>query len=72
MRTKVTQARARLKVFQRFMTWGATIHLVTIRFILRYTACDTLHDTIFAIYMSDILFIQELSIGENLGDRIYG
>ena len=25
---------------------GVTIHLVTIRFVLRYTACDTLHDTI--------------------------
>ena len=30
-----------------------TIHLVTIRFVLRYTACDTLHDTILAIHMSD-------------------
>ena len=43
---------------------GVTIHLVTIRFVLWYTACDTLHDTIFAIHISDILFIQELSIGE--------
>ena len=34
---------------------GVTIHLVTIRFVLRYTACDTLHDTIFAIHISDIL-----------------
>ena len=50
---------------------GVTIHLVTIRFVLWYTACDTLHDTIFAIHISDILFIQELSIGEDLGDRIY-
>ena len=31
-----------------------TIHLVTIRFVSRYTACDTLHDTIFAIHISDI------------------
>ena len=53
-------------------TRGVTIHLVTIRFVLRYTACDILHDTIFAIHISDILFIQELSICEDLGDRIYG
>ena len=53
-------------------TRGVTIHLVTIRFVLRYTACDTLHDMIFAIHISDILFIQELSIGEDLGDKIYG
>ena len=39
---------------------GVTIHLVTIRFVLWYTACDTLNDTIFAIHISDILFIQEL------------
>ena len=26
---------------------GVTIHLVTIRFVLRYTACDTFHDTYF-------------------------
>ena len=51
---------------------GVTTHLVMIPFILRYTACATLHDTIFAIHISDILFIQELSIGEDLGDRIYG
>ena len=51
---------------------GVTIHLVTIRFVLRYTACDILHDTIFAMHISDILFIQELSICEDLGDRIYG
>ena len=43
-----------------------------IQFELRYTACDTLRDTIFAIHISDILFIHELSIGEDLGDRIYG
>ena len=43
-----------------------------IRFVLRYTASDTLHDTIFAIHISDILFILELSIAEDLGDRIYG
>ena len=48
-----------------------TIHLVTIRFVLRYTACDTLHDTIFAIHVSDISFIQELSIGVDLRDSIY-
>ena len=53
-------------------TRGVTIHLVTIRFVLRYTACDTLHDTMFAIHISDILYIQKLSIGEDLGDRIYG
>ena len=51
---------------------GVTIHLVTIRFVLQYTASDTLHDTIFAIHISDILFILELSIAEDLGDRIYG
>ena len=40
--------------------------------VLLYTARHTLHDTIFAIHISDILFIQELLIGEDLGDRIYG
>ena len=50
---------------------GVTIHLVMIRFVLRYNACDTLHDTIFTIHILDILFIQELSIGEDLGDKIY-
>ena len=40
--------------------------------LLRYTACDTLRDTIYAIHISDILFIQELSIGEDLGDMIFG
>ena len=44
---------------------GVTIHLVTIRFVLRYTACDILNDTIFTIHISDILYIQELSIGED-------
>ena len=48
------------------------IHLVMIQFVLWYTSCDTLHDTIFAIHISDILFIQEFSIGEDLGDTIYG
>ena len=45
---------------------GVTIHLVMIRFVLRYTACNTFHDTIFAIHISDILFIQELSIDKDL------
>ena len=53
-------------------TRGVTIHLVMIWFVLQYTACDTFHDTIFAIYISDILFIQELSIDKDLWDRIYG
>ena len=44
---------------------GVTMHLVTIRFVLRYTACDILNGTIFTIHISDILFIQELSIGED-------
>ena len=52
-------------------TRGVTIHLVTIRFVLQYTVSDTLHDTIFAIHISDIIFIQELSIDEDLGDKIY-
>ena len=47
------------------------IYLVTIRFPLQYTVCDALHNTIFAIHISDILFILELSIGEDLEDRIY-
>ena len=33
---------------------GVTLHLVTIRFILRYTASDILNDTKFAIHISDI------------------
>ena len=41
-------------------------------FVLRYTACDTLHDMIFAIHISDILILQELSIGEDSGEMIYG
>ena len=41
-----------------------TIHSVTIRFILWHTACNALHDTILVIHISDILFIQEISIGE--------
>ena len=53
-------------------TRGVTIHLVMMLFILRYTAYDTLQDIIFVIHISDILFIQELSICEDLGDRIYG
>ena len=61
-------------VRQQVIIWtrGVTIHLVMIRFVLRYTACNILSDTIFAIHISDILFILELSIGEDLGDRIYG
>ena len=50
---------------------GVTIHLVMIWFALRYTACNTLHDTIFAIHISDILFIQKL-FGEDWRDRIHG
>ena len=48
------------------------IHLVMIRSVLRYTACDAFHDTIFAIHISDILFIQEFSTDEDLRDMIYG
>ena len=35
-------------------------------------ACNTVHDTIFAIQTFDALFIQELSIGEDLGEWIDG
>ena len=52
-------------------TKGVTIHLVTIRYVLQYTACDTLHDMITSIQISDILRIQELSIDKILEDRIY-
>ena len=38
---------------------GVTIHLVMIRLVLRYTACDTFHDTIFVIHISDVLLIQD-------------
>ena len=48
------------------------LHLVTNRIVLQYTACDTLHDTMFSIHIADILLIQELTIGEDLGDRTYG
>ena len=58
--------------FEIAVSRGVTIHLVTIWFVLRYTACDTLNDTIFPIHISDFLFIQELSIGEDLEDRIHG
>ena len=41
-----------------------------IRLIMWYTNCDTLHEKIFAMHIADILFIQELAIGKDLGDRI--
>ena len=41
------------------MIRGVTIHLVTIRFLLRYNACNTFHDTIFVIHISDVLLIQD-------------
>ena len=41
-------------------------------YLLQYTACDTLHDRILVIHISDMLLIQELSIGEDWRDKIHG
>ena len=62
------------KIFYQTMvkSRGVMIHLDTLRLVLWYTACDTLHNTIFVIHISDILLIHELSISEDLGNRIYG
>ena len=42
-----------------------TIHAIMMQFISRYTACDTLNNMMFAIHISELLFIQELSVGED-------
>ena len=49
---------------------GVMTHLVTTCFVLLYTACDPLHETTFVIHISDILLMQEISIGKDWRDRI--
>ena len=50
---------------------GVTMHSVMMQFILSYTACHTLHDTILDIHIFNTLFTQELSIGEDWRVRIH-
>ena len=53
------------------LTKDVMIQSVMIWFILRYTAFHNLHNAIFVIYISDISFMQELSIVEDWRKRIH-